>query len=260
MPFEYHARRILSYVRRACDDYQMITAGDRIAVGLSGGKDSLALLTALCELRRFYPIPFCLTAVMLDMGFYEADFGTREEFLRSVGELSDLCRALSLPFVLKKTSIAQVVFTIRQEKSPCSLCARLRRGALHDAAKEEGCNKVALGHHLDDAVETFLLNLFHEGRIGCFSPVTYLDRKNVTVIRPLIYTPEKEIRYFVRHSNLPLLQSPCPADRDSERARVKTLLSELEQHNKGIKHRIFGAMQKAGVDGYCVTQNFPPQE
>jgi tRNA(Ile)-lysidine synthase TilS/MesJ len=147
-------------------------------------------------------------------------------------------------------NIAKIIFDIRKEKNPCSLCARMRRGALHKYAKEIGCDKLALGHHFDDAVETFMMNLFNEGRIGCFSPVTYLDRMDITVLRPLVYVPEKDIRYFINHSDLPILKSPCPADKSTDREEIKQLLSKLDKENKGIKYRIFGAMQRAGVDGF----------
>ncbi|MBR6052966.1 MAG: tRNA 2-thiocytidine(32) synthetase TtcA, partial [Clostridia bacterium] len=155
-------QRILSFVRRAVDDYGMIRPGDKIAVGISGGKDSLTLLAALSALRRFYPARFDLVGITVDMGFDGVDLSPIEEF----------CRALDVPFFVEKTEIAKVIFDIRKESNPCSLCAKMRRGALHSRAKAEGCNKIALGHHFDDAVETFLLNLFHEGRLGCFSPVT----------------------------------------------------------------------------------------
>lgn len=233
-------KRVLSYVRRAVDDYKMIAEGDSIAVGLSGGKDSLTLLTALSELRRFYPNKFSLYAITIDMGFENADFSA----------VAGLCASLDVPYHIVPTQIAKVVFDIRREPNPCSLCAKMRRGALHAAAKERGCSKVALGHHFDDVVETFMLNLFFEGRIGCFQPVTYLSRRDITLIRPLIYMPEKDIRYFASKAGLPVVDSPCPANGETEREEMKRLLATLERWHKGLRHRIFGAIQRGGVDGF----------
>ena len=213
---------ILSRVRRAIDNYHMIDDGDRIAVGVSGGKDSLTLLCALHALRRFYPKPF------------------------------SLCAELGLELVEVPTGIYTIVFELRKEKHPCSLCAMLRRGALHDAALAQGCRKVALGHHFDDAVETLLLNLFNEGRLGCFSPVSYLDRKGITLIRPLLYTEEKEIRAFVRHAGIETVAKACPADGHTDRERIKNLLAGLEREDRGLRRRIFGAMERAGLDGFHV--------
>ncbi len=260
MEFEFNVRRILSYVRRAADDYNMIEDGDRIAVGLSGGKDSLALVCALAALHRFYPKKFELCVITMDPGFYKAGFGDKEQNDKSLDALRRLCNELGVEFHLFETEIAKIIFDVRKEQNPCSLCARMRRGALHTYAKELGCNKIALGHHFDDAVETFMMNLFNEGRIGCFSPVTYLSRMDITLIRPMIYAPEKDIKYFVNHSNLPVLTSPCPADKNSDREKTKELLRNLEKENKGLKYRIFGAMQRAGVDGYKVTQAIKDSE
>lgn len=250
MEFSFNTRRILSYTRRAVDDYSMIENGDKIAVGLSGGKDSVALVCALANLKKFYPKEFELEVISMDPGFYKAGFGDEKQVKESYEKLADLCRQLEVNFTLFETDIAKIIFDIRKEKNPCSLCARMRRGALHTHAKELGCNKIALGHHFDDAVETFMMNLFNEGRIGCFSPVTYLDRMDITVLRPLVYVPEKDIRYFINHSDLPILKSPCPADKSTDREEIKQLLSKLDKENKGIKYRIFGAMQRAGVDGF----------
>lgn len=255
MEFSFNTRRILSYVRRAVDDYNMISDGDRIAVGLSGGKDSVALVCALSALKRFYPKKFEIEVISMDPGFYKAGFGNEDEIKESFSKLGKMCEQLGVNFTLFETEIAKIIFDVRKEKNPCSLCARMRRGALHTHAKELGCNKIALGHHFDDAVETFIMNLFNEGRIGCFSPVTYLSRTDITVIRPLVYTPEKDIRYFINHSDLPILESPCPADKSTDREKVKQLLSSLDKENKGIKYRIFGAIQRAEVDGYRQTDN-----
>lgn len=238
-------RRLLSYARRACDDYNMISDGDTVAVGVSAGKDSLSLLCTLAEMRRFYPKKFELIAITVDMKF--DDIGGRAS---DYSQIKELCGRLGVKYVVEPSNIAKIVFDIRKEPNPCSLCANLRRGAVNDAAKRLGANKVALGHHFDDAVETFMLNLFYEGRIGCFSPVTYLDRTDITVIRPLVYAPEKDIRYFANSFTLPVIESECPADKHTEREQMKTLLSTLERENRGLRHRIFGAMQRAHVDGY----------
>ena len=233
-------KRILSYTRRAVDDYEMIHEGDRIAVGISAGKDSLTLLHALAGLRRFYPKRFELVAITVDMGFEGMDFTP----------IRELCERLDVPYIIAKTEISHIIFDVRKEKNPCSLCAKMRRGALHNAAKEAGCNVVALGHHFDDVVETFMLNLFYEGRIGCFQPVTYLSRKDITVIRPMIYMPEKDIRYFANRISLPVVKSTCPADGNTERESMKQLLHTLERENKGLRYRIFGALQRGNIDGF----------
>lgn len=251
-------RRLLSFVRRAVDDYEMINDGDKIAVGISGGKDSMALLCALAELRIFYPKKFELFAIHLDPAFYDAGFCDKEQTKKKIEELKAFSQSLLVPMTIIDTNIAQIVFKIRNEDSPCSLCSRMRRGALHNAAKELGCNKMALGHHFDDAVETFIMNLFNEGRLGSFSPVTYLDRRDITIIRPLIYCPEKSIKYYINHAcGVPVLETPCPADRDTERQKTKDLLYQLEKDYDGLKHRIFGAMQKADLDGYGLCGKTP---
>lgn len=233
-------QRILSFTRRAVDDYHMIAPGDHVAVGVSGGKDSMALLTALAEMRRFYPIPYTLSAITVDMGFPGADYSA----------VAAYCERLSVPYHVVPTDIAKIVFDIRKEPNPCSLCAKLRRGSLHGACKELGVTRVALGHHFDDVVDTFMMNLFFEGRLGCFQPVSYLSRSDLYLIRPLMYAQEKDVQYFARHADLPVLQSLCPEDHNTERENMKNLLAELERNNKGLRHRIFGAMCKAGLDGY----------
>jgi tRNA(Ile)-lysidine synthase TilS/MesJ len=222
------------------DDYEMIHEGDKIAVGISAGKDSLTLLHALAGLRRFYPKRFELVAITVDMGFEGMDFTP----------IPELCERLDVPYIIAKTEISRIIFDVRKEKNPCSLCAKMRRGALHNAAKEAGCNVVALGHHFDDVVETFMLNLLYEGRIGCFQPVTYLSRKDITVIRPMIYMPEKDIRYFANRVSLPVVKSTCPADGNTERESMKQLLHTLERENKGLRYRIFGALQRGNIDGF----------
>ena len=230
----------MSFTRRALDDYKMIEPGDKIAVGVSAGKDSLTLLCALAELRRFYPVPFELIAITIDMGFEGMDFAP----------IRKLCEELNVPYHVIPTEISKIIFDVRKEKNPCSLCAKMRRGALHNAAKELGCNVVALGHHFDDAVETFMLNLFFEGRIGCFSPVTYLSRVGLKMIRPMLYMPEKDVRYFASKTSLPVVKSPCPADGNTQREEVKRLLAELDRKHDGLRYRIFGAMQRGEIDGF----------
>jgi tRNA(Ile)-lysidine synthase TilS/MesJ len=240
-------KRLLSFARRAIDDYGMIEEGDCVAAGISGGKDSLALLYALAGLRRFYPKRFTLKAITVDMGLKGMDFSA----------VAALCASLDVEYITVKTEISDIVFNVRKEDSPCSLCSKMRRGALHTAAKEAGCGKVALGHHFDDVVETFMLNLFHEGRIGTFRPVTYLSRTGVTVIRPLIYMPEKDIRYFAAKNALPVVKSACPADGNTEREEMKKMLASLDREHRGLKYRIFGAIQRGEIDGFRCLSKMP---
>lgn len=235
-------KRVLSYVRRGVDDYEMIEENDKIAVGVSAGKDSLTLLCAMAELRRFYPKKFKLCAITIDMGFEGTDFSP----------IQKLCDELDVEYHIVPTQISKVIFDVRKEKNPCSLCAKMRRGALYGYAREIGCNKVALGHHFDDVVETFMLNLFFEGRIGCFQPVTYLSNTQITLIRPMIYMPEKDVRYFSTKAELPVVKSSCPADGNTEREEMKKLLASLERQNKGLRYRIFGALQRGKIDGFKV--------
>ena len=233
-------KRVLSYVRRGVDDYAMIEDGDKIAVGVSAGKDSLTLLCAMADLRRFYPKKFELCAITIDMGFEGTDFTP----------IKELCEKLDVEYHIVPTQISKVIFDVRKEKNPCSLCAKMRRGALYGYAREIGFNKVALGHHFDDVVETFMLNLFFEGRLGCFQPVTYLSNTQITLIRPMIYMPEKDVRYFASKAELPVVKSTCPADGNTEREEMKNLLASLEKKNQGLRYRIFGAIQRGEIDGY----------
>lgn len=231
-------------MRKAIEDYDMIQNGDRIAVGVSGGKDSVSLLAGLAGLRRFIGIDFDIVAVCLDpqFGGEETDFSAIEEF----------CKKIDVKLDLRRTHIGEVIFEDRKEKNPCSLCARMRRGLLHDVAKENGCNKMALGHNFEDAVETFMMNLFDEGRIGCFSPVTWLSRKEITVIRPLIYCHEDEIIKISAHEHFPIVKSRCPADKHTEREHVKMLIEHLEQ-NEGydcLRNKLLGAMQRGDICGW----------
>ena len=226
-------KRVLSEVRKAVDDYRMIAEGDKIAVGISGGKDSLTLLYALSSLRRFYPHPFELVAVTVDLGFANLD----------LSEIKKLCEKLEVPYTVVKTQIGQIVFEQRQENNPCALCAKMRKGALNEAMKQLGCNKIAYAHHMDDVVETMMLSLLYEGRFHTFSPVTYLDDTGLTVIRPLIYMKEADVIGFVRKYEVPVVKSPCPADGHTKREYVKQLLKQLNTENPGVKQRMFTAIQ-----------------
>ena len=233
-------QKLLSQVRKCVRDYQMLSPGDRVAVGVSGGKDSLALLRLLAELRDHSAVPFELLAVTLDMGYEELDFSP----------VADLCARLQVPYTLRQTQIREIVFDIRKEENPCALCAKLRRGILNETAVELGANKVALGHHYDDTVETFALSLIYEGRISCFLPVTYLDRTGLTLIRPMLYLHEKTIRNFAERENLPVVHNPCPADKNTKREDVKALLYELEGRYPGLKDNIFGGLQRSPLPGW----------
>lgn len=233
-------QKMLSYVRRAVDHYHMIEEGDRIAVGVSGGKDSLALLAALSKLRDFYPKRFEVVAITLEMGYEEMDFAP----------VQALCDDLHVEYIRIPTEIKTIIFDVRQEENPCALCAKMRRGALHEAAKAAGCAKVALGHHFDDVVETYMLSLFYEGRISCFQPVTFLDRSGITLIRPLLYTPEHYVRSFAARHALPVVHNPCPADGNTKRQEIKDLLRQLEQTMPGLRERIFGAIQRYPLKGW----------
>lgn len=233
-------QQVMSYVRRAVDDYQMIADGDRIAVGISGGKDSLTLLYALHGLKRFYPMHFEICAVTVDLGFHN---------LR-LDKIKKLCQDLKLEYKIVETDIAQVIFEQRREENPCSLCAKMRKGALNQAIKDAGCNKVAYAHHKDDVVETMLMSLIFEGRFHTFSPVTYLDRMQLTVIRPLMYMNEADVIGFVHKYDVPVVKSPCPADGHTKREYVKTLLRQLNLENPGVKERMFTAIRNGGMKGW----------
>lgn len=226
-------KKILGPLRRAVEKYEMIRPGDRIAVGLSGGKDSTALLVAMKRFQYFSPVPFELEGITLDMGFGGMDFDP----------LVQLCSELDIPYTIKKTQIGPIVFEARQEKNPCALCARMKRGALHDLSIERGCRKIALGHHADDAIETFFLSLFYEGRINTFSPVTYLDRKDITLIRPLIFVKEKDIIYNPEVKELPVIKSTCPADGHTKREDMKDMMKELRKTIPELDDRILKAIQ-----------------
>ena len=231
-------------VRRCVDDYRMIGRDDRILVGVSGGKDSLVLLMALHHLRSFYPLPFHLEAVTVDAGFPDMDFGPVEE----------LCRGLELPYTILKTDIREIVFDIRQEDNPCSLCSKMRRGALNNFVRDHGFNQLALGHHFDDAVETFLMSLLFEGRLACFKPVTYMSRSGVTQIRPLLYAGEKRVANLCESLALPVVTSTCPQDKTSHRQEIKDLLTALSRQYPDLRSKVFGAMQRLPLDGWGVER------
>ena len=219
----------------------MIADGDKIAVGISGGKDSLTLLYALHGLRRFYPQKFDIHAVTVDLGFGNLD----------LSRIESICAdELQIPYTIVKTDIADIIFEQRKESNPCSLCAKMRKGALNEAIKKEGCNKVAYAHHKDDVVETMLMSLIYEGRFHTFSPVTYLDRMDLTVIRPLMYMNEADVIGFVNKNQVPVVKSPCPADGYTKREYVKQLLKKLNQENPGVKERMFTAIQDGGMTGW----------
>ncbi len=227
-------------VRRAVDDYRMIQSGDRVAVGVSGGKDSMILLLALDCLRKYYPEPFELEAVTIELGFEGMDFTPVRE----------LCGELSIPYTCVKTDIKEIVFDVRKEDNPCSLCAKMRRGALNNVLRERDLNKLALGHHFDDAVETYMMSLLFEGRISCFQPVTFLDRSGVTQIRPLIYAGEQKITNLARELNVPIVENPCPDDKGSKRYEIKQLLKTMSAQYPDMKSKIFGAMQRLPLKGW----------
>ncbi len=226
-------QRLVGLVRRCVEDYNMIQAGDRIAVGVSGGKDSLVLLRLLAELRKYNHNAFALEAITIDMGL-DMDYSGVEK----------LCRELEVPYTIIKTEIAPIVFDHRKEKNPCSMCSKMRRGALNQAILDRGLNKLALGHHYDDAVETFMMSLLFEGRISCFQPVTDLDRTGVIQIRPMLYIHEKTVDSFAARQELPVVENRCPIDKQTKREEVKQLIYDMSATYPDLKERIFGAMQR----------------
>lgn len=235
-------QQLLSFTRKAVDEYQMIEAGDKIAVGISGGKDSLTLLYALAGLRRFYPKPFDLIAITVDLGY--------EKF--HTEKIEALCQELDVPYHVVKTDIARILFEERKESNPCSLCAKMRKGALNEAVKKLGCNKVAYAHHKDDIVETMILSLIFEGRFHSFSPKSYLDRMDLTVIRPMMYVNEAEVIGFQRKYELPVEKSRCPVDGLTKRQYAKDLIHQLELDHPGAKQRMFTAIINGNIEGWPV--------
>ena len=226
-------QKLMGLVRRCVDDYHMIEAGDKIAVGVSGGKDSLVLLVLLAGLREYFDKPYELEAITIDMGLGMDYSGVQA-----------LCDRLEVPYTIVETQIAPIIFDHRKEKNPCSMCAKMRRGALNQAILEKGFNKLALGHHYDDAVETFLMSLIFEGRISCFQPVTNLDRTGIIQIRPMLSIHERTVDNFAVRQNLPVLENRCPVDKTTKRAEIKELIYTLSQTYPDLKERIFGAMQR----------------
>lgn len=233
-------QQLMSVTRKAIDEFHMIQTGDRIAVGISGGKDSLTLLYALSGLRRFYPEKFELVAITVDLGF--------ENF--HTDKIAQLCQELDVPYTVVPTEIAKIIFTDRKESNPCSLCAKMRKGALNTVAKELHCNKIAYAHHKDDVVETMLMSLIYEGRFHTFSPVTYLDRMDLTLIRPLLFLQEADVIGFQHKYNLPVAKSPCPADGNTKREYTKNLLRQLNLENPGVKERMFAAIRGGELKGW----------
>lgn len=230
--------KVISLIRRAMDDYDMVDYGEKIAVGVSGGKDSLVLLKALAKLSVYHPKKFTVCGITLDMG-YGCDYS----------KVQNMCDELGVEYIVKKTNIKEVIFDIRHEKNPCSLCAKMRRGALNDAAIELGCRKIALGHHNDDVLETFFLSLLYEGRLHCFAPVTHLDRTGIYQIRPMIYVRERDIRGVIKHNDIPVVHNPCPANGVTKRQDMKELIARLEKETPpGLRKRLFTAVKDGIVD------------
>lgn len=237
-------QQLLSYTRRAVDDYQMIEDGDKIAVGISGGKDSLTLLYALKGLQRFYPKKFDLIAVTVNLGFEGFD----------LTKVKELCKELDVPYHIIDTDIGDIIFNVRKEDNPCSLCAKMRKGALNEAVKKLGCNKVAYAHHRDDIIETMMLSLIFEGRFHSFSPKTFLDRMELTVIRPMMYVPEVDVIGFLHKYDLPVAKNPCPADGATKREYAKNLIRQMNIDHPGAKDRMFRAIVNGNISGW------PPKE
>lgn len=236
-------QRLEGLLRKAMQMYKLIDPGDTVCVGVSGGKDSVALAVALANLSKYYEHPYTVKAVTLDPGF----FGAQTDY----SAITRLLESKGVPHIVERTNIGQVVFDIRKEPNPCALCANLRRGALHTQALALGCNKVALGHHLDDVVETFYMNLFGEGRIGCFAPKTWLSRSGLTLIRPMVLATEQEVVRAVRTLTLPVVQNPCPANGATERAATKNFVSLRSKDDPAFRQKTLGALQKSGIDGWA---------
>ncbi len=237
-------QQMLSLVRRAVQDYNMIEEGDKIAVGISGGKDSLALLMTLKHLQRFYPKHFELEAITVNLGFEGMDFSPIQSF----------CNELGVNYNVVDTDIGEIVFDARKEKNPCALCAKMRKGALNTKVDELGCNKIALGHNRDDVIETFLMALLYEGRIHCFSPYTYLSRRKIVSIRPLIYVPEKDVVGFARKYELPIVKNKCGVDGSTKREEIKELMKELGLKYDHFEERTFNAIKRSYLEGWRVDE------
>jgi tRNA(Ile)-lysidine synthase TilS/MesJ len=234
------AQKLYTYTRKAIDDYHMIQPKDKIAIGISGGKDSLTLLYAMAKLKEFYPIPYDIVAITVELGFENFDTAL----------LSQYAESLHVPYYVEKTEIAKIVFDLKQEPNPCSLCSRLRKGAFNEATQRLGCNKIAYAHHKDDVINSFLMSLLYEGRIHTFSPVTHLEKSNLYLIRPLIYAYEGEILSFAMEHSLPVKKNPCPEDGVTKRQEAKELIQVLKQTVPATKERIFSAIRGSGIDGW----------
>jgi len=235
-------QKMLGYLRKAIQEYNMIQDGDSVAVGVSGGKDSLVMLVGLKLLQRFIGINYSIYAISIDPVFN----GVSSDY----SQIEELCRRYDIPFRIIPTHIAEIVFDIRKEPNPCSLCSRMRRGAIQDTAKDLGCNKIALGHNNDDVIETFFMNLFNEGRIDCFSPVTYLQEKDLTVIRPLVLAPESEVARTARKNGFPVLKSGCPADGHTNRENMRQFIIEMSRKDRHFSEKIFGSLQRGNISGW----------
>lgn len=233
-------QKLLSYVRRAVDDYKMIEENDKIAIGLSGGKDSISLLLALNDLRKFYPKKFDICAITVSLGFDGSDFTPMEE----------LCKKIDVDYHVIDTQIGEIIFDARKESNPCSLCAKMRKGALNNKADELGCNKIALGHNRDDIIETFMMSLIFEARISTFQPVSFLEKKKLFSIRPLMYVPESDIKGYVRKNNLPIIKNPCPANGNTKRQEMKELIKDLCRKYDNADTKIFNAISRSKIDGW----------
>lgn len=237
-------QRLYSYTRQAIDDFYLIESGDKIAVGISGGKDSLTLLYALAGLRKFYPVPFELVAISVDLGL-GMDFSPVEK----------LCKQLNISYIVVKTEIGAIVFQERKEAHPCALCAKMRKGALNQKALELGCNKVAYGHHRDDVEDTLMMSLLLEGRFYSFAPYIWLEKSGLALIRPLIYIPEKDIKGFQRKYNLPVIKNTCPADNETKRTKVHETILQLEREYPGAKKRLYRAVINSNIDDWVISRD-----
>ena len=233
-------QRLLSYARKAVDEYNMIQEGDHIAVGISGGKDSLTLLYALHGLKRFYPQKFQLSAITVDLGFDDFD----------LTPIQELCHEMKVPYKIVRSDIYDILFNVRKESNPCSLCAKMRKGALNQEAKAMGCNVIAYAHHRDDVIETLLMSLFYEGRCHCFSPVTHLDRAQLSIIRPMIYVTEANVIGFKNRFRLPVCKNPCPMDGHTKRQYIKELIKNLQKDNPYLKDCLFHAVSQGDIPGW----------
>lgn len=240
MQLKQAEKKLLGLTRHAIDEFELIHESDRICVGVSGGKDSMSLLTILAKLRSYYPVKFELEAVTISLGFDGFDITPVKEY----------CDTLKIHFTLIETEIAKIVFDERKENNPCSLCANMRRGAVNNAAKKLSCTSVALAHHKDDVVETGILSLFYEGRFHSFTPDTWLDRQQLHIIRPFVFVEEKQIREYVNLGSIPVVENTCPMDKTSQRKEVKDLIAQLGKGNPHIKSNLFGAIKRGLWDLY----------